>query len=86
MILFSDSLSTTGTYILSSGTHQVVSFTDNKGCSLNGNDAAVLRSGILTITKFDLTNRILSGTFQFTLFKAGCDSIKVTQGRFDMKM
>lgn len=36
--------------------------------------------GQLTITRLD---RIVSGTFNFTLAQTGCDTIKVTQGRFD---
>lgn len=49
------------------------------------------RTGKLTITKLDKQNGILSGRFEFTLTqktpKLGCDLvIRVTQGRFDMKM
>lgn len=41
--------------------------------------------GSLTITKLDRINRIVSGTFNATLYKTGCDTIKITDGRFDMK-
>lgn len=44
-------------------------------------------TGSLTITKLDRINRIISGTFYATLAKAGlgCGTIKITDGRFDMK-
>lgn len=42
--------------------------------------------GSLVLTKYDLQYGIISGTFEFTLYKPGCDSIKVTHGRFDKKL
>jgi hypothetical protein len=42
-------------------------------------------SGSLTITKLDRINRIIAGTFNATLSKTGCDTIRITEGRFDMK-
>ncbi len=41
-------------------------------------------SGNLTITKLDQTKLIISGVFYFTTFVSGCDTIKVTDGRFDI--
>ncbi|MBS1497296.1 MAG: hypothetical protein JSU03_02985 [Bacteroidetes bacterium] len=41
--------------------------------------------GILTITKFDEINQIVSGTFWFSVIKSPGDTIKVTDGRFDMQ-
>lgn len=46
----------------------------------------VTQTGQLTITRFDLAAGIISGTFAFTLAQPGCDTIKVTQGRFDKKL
>lgn len=45
-------------------------------------------SGILKITKYDLQNRIIAGEFECKLFDeaSGCDTIKVTNGRFDYKL
>jgi len=41
--------------------------------------------GSLTITKFDTKKGIVSGTFQFSTYNPSCgDTIKVTQGRFDI--
>jgi hypothetical protein len=63
-------------------------FTDlyysNARCDLDG-DKDVYRKGKLTITKFDLPNRIIAGIFEVVLAKPGCDTIKITNGRFDMK-
>lgn len=42
-------------------------------------------SGILTITKFDKVNYIISGTFEFTTALNGCDTLRITDGRFDIK-
>ncbi len=49
-------------------------------------DADVYRVGKLEITKLDLTNGIISGKFEFTLAKPGCDTVRVTEGRFDKKL
>ena len=37
----------------------------------------------LTITKLDLDYNIISGTFGFTLFLEDCDTLEITEGRFD---
>ena len=42
--------------------------------------------GILTISKIDLTNKFISGTFEFKLEKEGCPDINATDGRFDLKI
>lgn len=43
--------------------------------------------GQVVVTKYDLPNRILSGTFQFTAnAKFGSAPITVTEGRFDVKV
>jgi hypothetical protein len=42
--------------------------------------------GSLTITKLDLVNKFISGTFEFKLEKSGCPTINATQGRFDLKI
>lgn len=59
-----------------------------------GTDCKVIKSlyneiaayGIITLTRYDLQSGIISGTFEFTLTKPGCDTIKVTNGRFDKKL
>jgi hypothetical protein len=54
-------------------------------CDYNDDDE-IYRKGSLTITKLDMQQRIVSGRFEFVLAKQGCDTIKVTQGRFDKKL
>jgi hypothetical protein len=44
----------------------------------------VYRKGQIIFTKYDRTARIISGTFEATLYKTGCDTIRITKGRFDM--
>lgn len=41
-------------------------------------------SGQLTLTKFDQSNRIASGVFEFITVVSGCDTIRITDGRFDL--
>ena len=42
-------------------------------------------NGSLTITNFDTMNYIVSGVFEFSTNKDGCEDIKITNGRFDLK-
>jgi len=44
------------------------------------------RTGNITITRLDLAQGIISGTFDFKLAKPGCDTVRVTNGRFDKKL
>jgi hypothetical protein len=40
--------------------------------------------GVITITKFDEQNQIISGTFHFNVVTETNDTLKITEGRFDM--
>ena len=71
-------------YNLGNGTLYGAAYSDNT-CTYDYFDSVIVRSGILTITKLDKINRIISGTFNATLSKTGCAEIKITDGRFDMK-
>lgn len=42
--------------------------------------------GKLEVTKLDLVNGIIAGKFELTLAITGCDTIRVTEGRFDNKI
>lgn len=42
-------------------------------------------SGIINILKFDRSKFIIAGTFEFTVWNDECDTIKVTDGQFDIK-
>ena len=84
--IYSDSLKREATYLLNDPEHAAPLFNDRStGCSYY-RESNVFREGSLTITRFDLENQVISGTFEFTLAKPGCDTIRVTEGRFDMKI
>jgi hypothetical protein len=40
--------------------------------------------GTLSITKLDEAQLIISGTFEFSTVVSGCDTLKITEGRFDL--
>ena len=42
-------------------------------------------SGQWVITKLDKSKYIVSGTFEFNIAHAGCDTLEITNGRFDIK-
>jgi hypothetical protein len=55
----------------------------NVSCYYSGNH---IKTGQVMLTKFDGVERIASGRFAFTLYElGGCDTLKVTNGRFDVK-
>ena len=56
---------------------------DGKGYS---DDVPAYRKGTLEITKLDTVNWIIAGRFDITLAKAGCDTIRITDGIFDLKL
>ena len=84
--IYSDSLTAPGTYPLNIPYHQEALFQDRKTDCYSQQSSSHYRNGTLTITKLDLNLGIISGTFEFILAKPGCDTIKVTNGRFDKKL
>jgi len=42
-------------------------------------------SGKLIITKLDQSAKIIAGTFYCTIKQTSCDTLKITEGRFDLK-
>ena len=44
------------------------------------------RQGSLTLTRLDEQAGIIAGTFEVTIAKPGCDTIRITDGRFDYKL
>ncbi len=42
------------------------------------------RNGRCTISRLDKKARIISGTFNCTIYENGCDTFKITDGRFDI--
>ncbi|MCW3074372.1 MAG: hypothetical protein JWP69_1441 [Flaviaesturariibacter sp.] len=55
-------------------------------CGILPNDDMQFKTGNVTITKYDLTSGIISGTFDCKIKPANCDTIFITQGRFDFKL
>ena len=86
VIIFSDSLKSVGTYSLSLPNHQEALFHDSKVQGSFYQNEMHYRRGTLTITRLDKQAGIIAGTFAFTLYKPGCDSVRVTQGRFDKQL
>ena len=43
------------------------------------------RQGKLEVTKLDISARIISGRFECMISQKGCDTLKITEGRFDLK-
>lgn len=41
--------------------------------------------GSMTITNFDETNYIISGTFEFSTVVEGCETINITEGHSDVQ-
>ncbi|WP_201977509.1 DUF6252 family protein [Hymenobacter rubidus] len=83
----SDSIQTTGSYFLKKGGRHQAGFVNRaNGCQYYTVDVGTYGKGGFTITRLDRRAGIVSGTFWFTLYKPGCDSIRVTNGRFDRKL
>lgn len=79
-----DSINFVGVYPLLLHSHFNVVYSDQINCDFHTYYDTPL-SGSLNISKFDTTNRIISGTFSFKVSTAGCGIIDVTEGRFDVK-
>lgn len=77
----------TGTYPIDDKTIGVYYKSGVKGSRYEYyNDPKLMVQGQLTVSRLDLAQGIISGTFHFKLFQPGCDTLKVTQGRFDYKL
>ncbi|WP_324671848.1 hypothetical protein [Hymenobacter sp. GOD-10R] len=86
IVLYSDSLTRVGIYPLTRRHHSGALFSDEKtGCEFL-QDGPQYQAGALTITRLDLTAGIIAGTFHFKLYQPGCDSVIITEGRFDKKL
>lgn len=87
MIITAGGLKGPRSYDLRNTTNTRVSFKDRlTGCDLASDDQGTYHKGTLTITRLDLQAGIISGTFDFVLAKPGCDTVRVTQGRFDKRL
>ena len=86
--IFSDSLLPgPGRYKLRQLGHHGAALDDFQGnCIYDRTSAGAYCRGELIITRLDRAAGIISGTFSFTLAKLGCDTVRVTQGRFDKRL
>ena len=57
----------------------------NPNCDMLTAEATTVANGFINIKKLDKQQGIFSGEFDFTLIKPNCDTVKITQGRFDLK-
>jgi hypothetical protein len=84
-------LSSTGTYPIDGSEDNAGVFffaSCYYGSYLNIEDDVVV-DGSITITKYDMQNFIIAGTFEATLAvpnSLDCDTIRITEGRFDYKV
>ncbi|UYZ58307.1 hypothetical protein [Hymenobacter latericus] len=84
---YSDSVRAPGRYPITYRSRHRGNFIDRPTrCEYFSRDAGTYSRGSFTITRLDLQAGIVSGTFDFTLVKPGCDTVKVTHGRFDKKL
>lgn len=84
--IFSDSMKSVGRYKLRAGGYHGAVVDIRAGCQYYSNRPPIYCQGTLVVTRLDTQAGIVSGTFEFTLAKAGCDTMKVTNGRFDYKL
>jgi hypothetical protein len=76
-------LTSVGTYpFIIDNTGLIFYDTDNCGSFQTDNSQS---QGYFEITKYDMANYIVSGRFNAKLYKAGCDTLRITDGRFDIK-
>ena len=76
-----DKVSQTGSYAATDSLFRVAEYEDlNNGCTIT---TTAVQAGSIELTKLDPVARIASGRFSFTLEKAGCGRVVVTDGRFD---
>ncbi len=79
----------TGTYQLNGldpdATGVTAFFISVTKCLYRGNKDGNSCTGSLHITRLDKTNKIIAGTFWATLISPTCDTLRFTDGRFDVK-
>ena len=81
-----DSLSAPGIYLIKANkNHLVLGGNFFNRCSISAYDTTSYQKGSFNISKIDLQNGIFSGTFNCTIKPPNCDTIHITEGRFDYK-
>lgn len=76
-------------FLLNDSDSRYVLFSTNKQCFANTGGLGIGKGksydGELRLTKDDKINKIFSGTFWFSIRTDYCDTLKITDGRFDIK-
>ncbi|HMN90858.1 MAG TPA: hypothetical protein PKE68_12610 [Saprospiraceae bacterium] len=79
----------TGIYQIGKATPGWVVFFDwDSKCeysNFRASDTLTQADGYLEITRYDLEKGVFQGEFEVTLWKPGCDTMRITEGRFDWK-
>lgn len=70
---------------LTLSSNSLYSISINENCHWFNQFSDVTSSGTFTLKRLDKVNRIIAGEFNANMYKAGCDTIKITNGRFDFK-
>ena len=80
---FSIISSTTPFPIFTPGVNQFYTHVAGGPCYYDGD---YFKTGLIELVKFDGVRRIAAGRFALILYKpGGCDTLRVTNGRFDVK-
>jgi hypothetical protein len=58
----------------------------SQNCLYDSIDSSTKSSGSVTVSNLDTTTGIVSGVFSGILIRAGCDTITISDGRFDLKL
>lgn len=86
--IFSNGIRNNGNYSIKPGGPVFVDFRSDFFSCYYLHSVENFSSGSLKITKYDLQNGIVSGEFECTLYDStiNCDTIKITNGRFDYRL
>ncbi|MCX8492431.1 MAG: hypothetical protein ORN54_15345, partial [Cyclobacteriaceae bacterium] len=71
-----------GSYLLTNIPYYVANFVYSSDCRYEYSNTI---SGKVTIIKLDRLNYVIAGTFDLITYKTSCDTLKITNGRFDIK-
>jgi hypothetical protein len=90
LVLGGSSINKVGTYLFGSSQDIGAFFTDDDRSipcdDYDSNSTNTFSKGTLTITRLDLQAGVVAGTFNLLLTKPGCDTLRITHGRFDKKL
>ena len=81
-----DSLTSVGVYSIYT-TKKQVGFGSAlfPNCGTLPADTVQFKTGLINVTSYNLSNRIIAGTFNFKIKPYNCDTLFITEGRFDIK-